>query len=96
MKKPSYVTIEQRLSNIQKEDDIQAQIKLAVTEGKKLRSARRKAVAEANTLEAKVEIGGAYDGAIKNSEYVVHRLRVSVFDIEDALNAGQKATSVIY
>lgn len=95
MKQPTFKPLSARLNSILKDDDVQAQMKLAKAEQSKLRSARRMALENAQTLDKKLEIRRTYDQAILGSQQVLRALRLRVFDIEDALKEGLSASSIL-
>lgn len=79
--------LKERLAKVVTVADAEKQLELAVKYVKRIRSEAKKA----KTLQQKI----ALEQKQKQAELVVRQMRRSVFDIEDAINAGKPASSVL-
>lgn len=81
------MNLKDRLAKIQTVDDAEKQLTLAKNYVKRLHTEAK----NAPSLEEKL----ALNEKIKESESVLRKLRLMIFDIEDAIAAGKTALSLV-
>ena len=81
------VSFEQRLKKIKTTEDEEEQVRLSKGYVARLRNEAKKC----ETLDGKL----AMNEKVKQAESVLRKMRRSIFDIEDAINNGLAATSIL-
>ena len=81
------VSFEQRLKKIKTTEEAEEQVRLSKGYVTRLRNEAKKC----ETLDGKL----AMNEKVKQAESVLRKMRRSIFDIEDAINNGLAATSIL-